>query len=629
MILEDTPTTHTASSNPSEAPQELERRRKLEQAYRLIRGLTSSELINIQSQIDGLLRRDILSLLPPEVALLVLNYLPSESLLVCGLVSRSWNKLANDQALWRSLCDSASISYYSSLPISTLRRRQAECYLRRSSPRLPQEAGDDEGWGPDEDGDSTARWSAEAGAVLQPWLAGGGGTDVVMSEAPPSTSQQPSFLSFFTPTFTTSSVPTRHSSPASLQSLFTHQSLHNHSFPRPPPPTFLPTSFLNADGFDQETHVPNYKQLYLTSRILSLRPSSSSFHPTLQTLTPHTPSPSALFLVPPQAAYSCTLWKRSWAFVSSRDRTVRIWDLTRGEERVVGLLEGGHDGSVLSLWVGEGVGEGGVRVVSAGSDGRLVVWWVDGRGADGTRRDEDEGLVDSRMETVIEAHGDVSVLCVRSDGIRIVSCSKDRTIRTFDATTFEPLLRMDGHRAAVNAVSLAGGRIVSASGDRTIRIWDASTGEPLAILEAHLRGVASIDFDGRFVISGSSNSQVRLFDLEDATHPGVSFGPDSCLQGGVDTHDVRCICNCGRRGHTDLVRTLQISKDLIVSGSYDKSVLIWDRKTHTLVRELTDGHTQRVFCVAFDQTKIVSVGQDGRLVIHRFDDDLDTSFLKL
>ena len=67
----------------------------------------------------------------------------------------------------------------------------------------------------------------------------------------------------------------------------------------------------------------------------------------------------------------------------------------------------------------------------------------------------------------------------------------------------------------------------------------------------------------------------------------------------------------------------------VVSGSYDKSVLIWDRNTHALVRELLVGHSQRVFCVAYDQTKIVSVGQDGRLVIHRFDDDLDTSFLKL
>jgi len=97
----------------------------------------------------------------------------------------------------------------------------------------------------------------------------------------------------------------------------------------------------------------------------------------------------------------------------------------------------------------------------------------------------------------------------------------------------------------------------------------------------------------RFVVSGSSDSQVRLFDLEDPTNPGVSFGPDACAQRGIVTHDVRCICNCGRRGHSDLVsrcleldfdladdppflqvRTLQMGKDFVVSGSYDKSVLV-------------------------------------------------------
>lgn len=45
---------------------------------------------------------------------------------------------------------------------------------------------------------------------------------------------------------------------------------------------------------------------------------------------------------------------------------------------------------------------------------------------------------------------------------------------------------------------------------------------------------------------------------------------------------------------------------------------------------LTAGlRSDRVFCVDLDQTKLISTGQDGKLVISRFDEDLDSCFLRL
>ncbi len=47
-----------------------------------------------------------------------------------------------------------------------------------------------------------------------------------------------------------------------------------------------------------------------------------------------------------------------------------------------------------------------------------------------------------------------------------------------------------------------------------------------------------------------------------------------------------------------------------MSGSYDKTIKIWDRRSGTLVADLTGGHTGRILCIAFDKTKVVSCGED-------------------
>lgn len=48
----------------------------------------------------------------------------------------------------------------------------------------------------------------------------------------------------------------------------------------------------------------------------------------------------------------------------------------------------------------------------------------------------------------------------------------------------------------------------------------------------------------------------------------------------------------------------------VVSGSYDSTVKVWNRKTGAFVGDLAGGHIGRVFGIGFDCTKIVSVGED-------------------
>lgn len=86
-------------------------------------------------------------------------------------------------------------------------------------------------------------------------------------------------------------------------------------------------------------------------------------------------------------------------FTGSKDRSIREWHLA--SRKVTRVLEGVHESSVLSICVRDGL------LASGGSDYRVVIW----------------DLRNNSQPKVIRDHLD-SVLCVRFDDKRLVSCSK-------------------------------------------------------------------------------------------------------------------------------------------------------------------------------------------------------------
>jgi len=105
------------------------------------------------------------------------------------------------------------------------------------------------------------------------------------------------------------------------------------------------------------------------------------------------------------------------------------------------------------------------------------------------------------------------------DGQHIISGSRDRTIRIWDAETGALVgMPLEGHTDEVTAVvySPNGQHIIFASHDRTIRIWDATTGAAIGeLLMAHADFVRSIACspDGQHIVSGSFDTTIHVWEL--------------------------------------------------------------------------------------------------------------------
>jgi F-box and WD-40 domain protein 1/11 len=233
-----------------------------------------------------------------------------------------------------------------------------------------------------------------------------------------------------------------------------------------------------------------------------------------------------------------------WLVSGSRDKTIRIWDLTTSRLRQghQAILRG-HTASVLCLQF-DASPENDI-VVSGGSDSWVIIW----RFSTG-----------EMIKKLDNAHSE-SVLNLRFDHRYIVTCSKDKTIKIWNRHTItntspiipayvvhhfdDPmqgtnliqehtlLTTLTGHGAAVNAVMIHKDTIVSASGDRTIRAWNIQTGKCEKNYLGHTKGIACVQYDGRRIISGSSDNTVRIFDAERQV-------------------EVACLT-----GHSNLVRTVQ------------------------------------------------------------------------
>src|SRR5262249_10138868 len=124
---------------------------------------------------------------------------------------------------------------------------------------------------------------------------------------------------------------------------------------------------------------------------------------------------------------------------------------------------------------------------------------------------------------VLRGHvGPVTCVAVSADGHRVLSGSKDNTLRLWDADTGKELSVFRGHTNEVTGVALSvdGQRAVSGSLDKTVRVWDLEKeagGKPLVLRNDEWVHAVAISIDGKRVLSGGVDKLVHLWDVEKGT----------------------------------------------------------------------------------------------------------------
>ena len=337
--------------------------------------------------------------LPPELSLQIFNLLPATALLICALVCRRWNVLANDQTLWRNLCHIRGWEWRNRL-ITPSSRRNDTIISASASGATREDRDEDEGMGDEEEGeDEGSVVDTEEAVHIQNGDVSPDNEFISMN-----LSIQDHNFQTLIGQFTSTSPPTALmpiSRSASVATMMIRTLSQGHALPNP-----------RAD----------YKLLHQTQTLVRNRVRRGAY--CLRTLRGaegggHTAAVYCLALW----SYDSPYGPLQVLFTGSKDRTVREWDLNTSKvrRRVVGM----HASSVLSLCVtatalledgtsesadyareGYKSSETGI-LVSGGSDCRVVVW----------------DLAKFKLIKTLKDHQD-SVLCVRIDNGRLVSCSK-------------------------------------------------------------------------------------------------------------------------------------------------------------------------------------------------------------
>ncbi|MDV2997331.1 MAG: Tol-Pal system protein TolB [Chroococcidiopsis sp. SAG 2025] len=178
----------------------------------------------------------------------------------------------------------------------------------------------------------------------------------------------------------------------------------------------------------------------------------------------------------------------------SRDNTIKLWDVARGNQ--ITTLSG-HGGSVTSL----AYSPDGKTIASGSVDNTIKLWDV-ARG--------------NQITTLSGHGGSVTSLAYSPDGKTIASGSRDNTIKLWDVARGNQITTLNGQGGSVTSVAYSpDGKTIASGSVDTVKLWDVARGNQITTLNGQGGSVTSVAYspDGRrllLVVLTQSNRMARL-----------------------------------------------------------------------------------------------------------------------
>lgn len=596
----------------------------VELALELLDNLPTSLVAQIVEKMAPRLYIDFIRHLPAEICLKILGFLDPVSLLSVAQTCRAWYSLALDRTLWQTLY------HYEGWKVVAHEIAAAEEMVnRRSVPgSMHRQKSEEDGHTHKkravslEDDEDHLMADADPPLVEEPQQME---MDKSLFGGPPRSSMTPAFRDLNMQGSASSSssfgkgkgvdkgkgkaVP---ESPTSLL----------------PPPANISNSGLWVWDPSARKQKVNWQYLYTMRRKLETNWEQGNFK---NFQLPHPDHPEEGH--DGECIYSLQ-YNDEYLVSGSRDKTLRIWNLAT--RRLVRKPLIGHIGSVLCLQFDSDPGED--IIVSGSSDSDVIIWRfstgdIIQRLTHAHRESVLNVKFDKRILATCSKDRTIKIFnrrpmkagepgyvypvatTLRNYGYDASPLDQQPTLPPFTMISV-----LEGHGAAVNAVQIVDNEVVTASGDRHIKVWNWQTGVCKRTLLGHNKGIACVQSDGKRIVSGSSDNEVKVFDQETGIETAslrahtdlvrtvqAGFGDlpwsaeedaaeakkaDQAYIKALNDGEISAAPQRGRSNNSGDPETSEIraygSKlppgggggrrwGRIVSGSYDKTIIIWRR----------------------------------------------------
>ncbi len=266
---------------------------------------------------------------------------------------------------------------------------------------------------------------------------------------------------------------------------------------------------------------------------------------------------------------------------ASDDKSVGFWALTaQGQVRRHVQLTHPQQEAVVAV----GLHPDSQRVTSVDIDGHVFVWEVGERGAP------------HLVHHFATAFTRIRLVAFSRDGQTVVIGHRDGTVRFWQATTGETRLLLTSTTGLIFTLALSQDGQLLATGGREghLSLWRLPEGElpqgiglrPHCVIETKAGAIRALAFsrDGKWLASGHEDLAVRLWAINAQGHLhlertllghtqtiwSVAFGPAPTAQPAA-------------RPETQGSGNRNAARQLLVTGSSDQTVRVWDAETgHTL-----------------------------------------------